>query len=123
MVKLDSCIEKLNEAVRKVKEYGTLIQQTTINQRKRNWNRELSYWKNKVSFYYEKLTSSGKGNIVKVIYIEEAPTYTQKLELVLVNLTKEEVKKLLKCREDLFNLKIKILEIQEYPTYIKVIQD
>lgn len=123
MVKLDSCIEKLNEAVRKVKEYGTLIQQTPINQRKRNWNRELSYWKNKVSFYYEKLTSSGKGNIVKVIYIEETPTYTQKLELVLVNLTKEEVKKLLKCREDLFNLKIKILEIQEYPTYIKVIQD
>lgn len=123
MVKLDSCIEKLNEAVRKVKEYGTLIQQTPINQRKRNWNRELSYWKNKVSFYYEKLTSSGKGNIVKVIYIEEAPTYTQKLELVLVNLTKEEVKKLLKCREDLFNLKIKILEIQEYPTYIKVIPD
>lgn len=123
MVKLDSYIEKLNEAVRKVKEYGTLIQQTPINQRKRNWNRELSYWKNKVSFYYEKLTSSGKGNIVKVIYIEEAPTYTQKLELVLVNLTKEEVKKLLKCREDLFNLKIKILEIQEYPTYIKVIQD
>lgn len=120
---LDSCIEKLNEAVRKVKEYGTLIQQTPINQRKRNWNRELSYWKNKVSFYYEKLTSSGKGNIVKVIYIEEAPTYTQKLELVLVNLTKEEVKKLLKCREDLFNLKIKILEIQEYPTYIKVIPD
>ena len=123
MVKLDSCIEKLNEAVRKVKDYGTLIQQTPINQRKRNWNRELSYWKNKVSFYYEKLTSSGKGNIVKVIYIEEAPTYTQKLELVLVNLTKEEVKKLLKCREDLFNLKIKILEIQEYLTYIKVIQD
>lgn len=123
MVKLDSCIEKLNEAVRKVKDYGTLIQQTPINQRKRNWNRELSYWKNKVSFYYEKLTSSGKGNIVKVIYIEEAPTYTQKLELVLVNLTKEEVKKLLKCREDLFNLKIKILEIQEYPTYIKVIRD
>lgn len=123
MVKLDSYIEKLNEAVRKVKEYGTLIQQTPINQRKRNWNRELSYWKNKVSFYYEKLTSSGKGNIVKVIYIEEAPTYTQKLELVLVNLTKEEVKKLIKCREDLFNLKIKILEIQEYPTYIKVIPD
>lgn len=123
MVKLDSCIEKLNEAVIKVKEYGTLIQQTPINQRKRNWNRELSYWKNKVSFYYEKLTSSGKGNIVKVIYTEEAPNYTQKLELVLVNLTKEEVKKLLKCREDLFNLKIKILEIQEYPTYIKVIQD
>lgn len=123
MVKLDSYIEKLNEAVRKVKEYGTLIQQTPINQRKRNWNRELSYWKNKVSFYYEKLTSSGKGNIVKVIYIEEAPTYTQKLELVLVNLTKEEVKKLIKCRGDLFNLKIKILEIQEYPTYIKVIPD
>ena len=123
MVKLDSCIEKLNEAVRKVKEYGTLIQQTPINQRKRNWNRELSYWKNKVSFYYEKLTSSGKGNIVKVIYIEETPTYTQKLELVLVNLTEKEVKKLLQCREDLFNLKIKILEIQEYPTYIKVIPD
>lgn len=123
MVKLDSCIEKLNEAVIKVKEYGTLIQQTPINQRKRNWNRELSYWKNKVSFYYGKLTSSGKGNIVKVIYIEEAPTYTQKLELVLVNLTKEEVKKLLKCREDLFNLKIKILEIQEYSTYIRVIPD
>lgn len=119
MVIIKAHFDKLKEAVNKIQNLTRLLKSPNNVGKRAKYSRELSLSKQKVKFYLNKLSAVGQGNAIIVKYKESAPTYSYIVEAMFTNITEEDVKTILKCREELYGYTIEILEIKDHPTYVR----